>query len=389
MDAILLDTKFNAKYLIDEYVSFIWTERYQACGDFELYLPAVQKIIDAIEPDYYIYIKDSDNLMIIENVQLESDIEDGAKLKITGRSLESILSRRIAWKNTILKGDLQAQILALIESNIVTPTDEKRKISNFTYIVNNQIPAYEINNQYLGDTLYDIISDICITYDLGFKITMNDDNQFVFQLYTGKNRTKGNYEGYPPVIFSPEFNNLVSSNYVYSTENLKNATLIGGQGDGDAKIFAEYGSTKGLARREVYTDSSGLSKEVDGSTLTNSEYELQLVASGVEKLNENIVTETFEGEMETTKTFVYGRDFNIGDILHIKNEYGIEAKARVTEIVRSYDSNGYRTYPNFTVYYEGGKVYLNDVGDVTITAPVFGQILRRRANVNQWRNSTT
>lgn len=391
MDAILLDLNFDAKFIIDEYKSFIWTERYQGYGDFELFLPAVQNIIDVIEPNYYIAVKASRKLMIIENVQLESDIEDGASLKITGRSLESILDRRIAWKYTILDGDLQTAIHTLLNNNVINPSDSKRKIPNFIFEESpDNLTGYAVSNQYIGDSIYDIISNICLDNDLGFEVYLNDNKQMVFRLYNGKNRTSGNALGYPPVMFSPDFNNLISSNYVYSNENLKNCTLIGGEGEGSAKKFAEYGSLTGLARREIYTDSSSLSTSVDGGgTMSDSEYHLQLIASGVEKLNENIITETFEGEMDTTGSFIYGRDFWLGDILHIKNEYRIEAKARVTEFVMSYDSNGYRTYPNFTIVYEGGKVYLNDVGDVTITNPVFAQILRRRENVHLWRNSTT
>ena len=35
------------------------------------------------------------NVMIVEDVQIESDVEDGGVLTVTGRSLESILERRI------------------------------------------------------------------------------------------------------------------------------------------------------------------------------------------------------------------------------------------------------------------------------------------------------
>lgn len=390
MDAILLDRNFNMIKIIDQYESFIWTERYQEYGDFELYLPAVQDIIDAIEPDYYIVNRMSNKAMIIEGVSIESDVEEGAKLKITGRSLESILTRRIIWKNTVLDGPIEEAIKTLLVDNIIEPTNEKRRIDNFVFQnSSDDLSEYTINNQYLGNTLYEVISSICIEYDLGFEIILDAMYNFVFRLYKGKNRTSGNIYGYPPVIFSPKFDNLISSNYVYSNAELKNATLIGGEGEGDQKIFAEYGQVSGIARRETYTNSSSLTQYGYDFELTDDEYNLQLIASGVENLNQNKITQTFEGEMDTTLTFVYGRDFGLGDALHIKNEYNIEAIARVTEFVMSYDSDGYKTYPNFVVLYDRGKVYLNDVGDVTITDPAHGYILRRRANEGLWRSSRT
>ena len=70
---------------------------------------------------------------------------------------------------------------------------------------------------------------------------------------------------------------------------------------------------------------------------------------GLEKLAENVYTEVFTGEVEATKTFVYGVDFFKGDIMQIINEYGMESKVRVSEVVRVQDTTGYSMYPTFQV----------------------------------------
>ena len=63
---------------------------------------------------------------------------------------------------------------------------------------------------------------------------------------------------------------------------------------------------------------------------------------------------SFEGETETTIMFQYGKDFFNGDIVQIANEYGHETKARILEIVRSEDKDGYSVYPTFkTIEQEG------------------------------------
>ena len=50
----------------------------------------------------------------------------------------------------------------------------------------------------------------------------------------------------------------------------------------------------------------------------------------------------------------YGKDFFNGDIVQIANEYGHETKARILEIVRSEDKDGYTVYPTFkTIEQEG------------------------------------
>ena len=73
-----------------------------------------------------------------------------------------------------------------------------------------------------------------------------------------------------------------------------------------------------------------------------------------EKLVENVSITSFEGETETTIMFQYGKDFFNGDIVQIANEYGHETKARILEIVRSEDKDGYSVYPTFkTIEQEG------------------------------------
>lgn len=69
---------------------------------------------------------------------------------------------------------------------------------------------------------------------------------------------------------------------------------------------------------------------------------------------ENVSITSFEGETETTIMFQYGKDFFNGDIVQIANEYGHETKARILEIVRSEDKDGYSVYPTFkTIEQEG------------------------------------
>ena len=44
-------------------------------------------------------------------------------------------------------------------------------------------------------------------------------------------------------------------------------------------------------------------------------------------------------------SYVYGRDYFMGDIIQIVNEYGIESQSRLVEVVTSLDESGYKTYP--------------------------------------------
>lgn len=156
------------------------------------------------------------------------------------------------------------------------------------------------------------------------------------------------------VVFSPNFENIINSNYYESDRDLKNVALIGGEGEGAERRYttiAGNGATtscSGLERRELFVDARDISSKVDDRTLSESEYNAQLQQRGSDKLSETISVTNFEGQIDTTQLYVYGRDFFIGDIVQLANEYEKEASSRVEEIMYTDDTSGISIVPTFT-----------------------------------------
>lgn len=349
MDLFVLDKNLESSSIVDVYKSLIWTDRFNEYGDFELYLPMNDEVIKDIRVDNYLQNRDSEHVMIIDTLQINSDAEDGNYLTVTGKSLESILERRIIWGLKTLNGNLQEGIKTLLNECIISPSNEKRKIPNFIFEESSDpaITDLSIEAQYTGDNLYEVIKNICADRNIGFKVTLNDKNQFVFKLYAGKDRSYDQTEN-PYVVFSPKFDNLISSKYIESKAAWKNVTLVGGEGEGNERKYTAVGNISGLNRREIFTDARDISSDVgDGQTLTSDEYTYLLRYRGKETLSENTEIVAFEGEAETTQMFRYGVDFFKGDIVQVSDEYGHETKARVTEIVTSEDEQGFLRYPTF------------------------------------------
>lgn len=350
MDLIILNKDLDAVSILDVYESFIWTDRYYEYGDFELFTAMQDGILDFIKKNYYLQSSDSEHVMIIEDWIIKSDIENGNHITVTGRSLESILTRRIVWGQKTIRGNLQNGIKTLLNESIISPIDELRRIPNFIFEDSSDpaITNLTINAQYTGDNLYDVIHKICAERGIGFKITLNENKQFVFKLYAGVDRSY-DQTSVPYVVFSPNFDNIINSNYMESNSSLKNITLVGGEGDGSERKYLTVGNTSvsGLERREIFTDARDISSEVDGETLSDAEYNAQLIQRGNEKLAENIELTSFEGQTETTIMYRYQEHFFNGDIVQIANEYGHETKARIIEVVMSEDETGFSIYPTF------------------------------------------
>lgn len=350
MDAWILDTQFRNVMYIDTFESFIWNERYFGYGEFELYMLVSNFLLNNIRQGYYVILPDSEYVMIIEDIEITTKVEEGDHLKISGRSLESILDRRIIWAQTVINGNLQNGIRKLLLENAISPADSSRTIPGliFEYSTDPAITSLSLRAQYTGDNLYETIEAICLDNNLGFKVTLNSNNQFVFKLYAGVDRSYDQLVN-PYVIFSPQFDNLLGTNYMESGKALKNVTLVAGEDEGNTRRTITVGNEVGLNRRELYTDARDIQSEVGEETISDEEYYAQLTQRGREKLAQHKATKEFEGEVDASRMFIYGEDFLKGDIVEIVNEYGMEAKARVVEVIRSQDLNGYSMYPGFTI----------------------------------------
>ena len=356
MEFLVLNTKFEAVAILDVFESFIWTDRYSKCGDFEIYTSSDRQIIETLKEDFYIWTEDSEHVMIIENRKIITDVEEGNKFLVSGRSLESILDRRIVWNQILLDGDFQTQIKRLLTENVINPSDSNRKISNFIFEETDDpyILSLKVQVQYTGDNLYEAVCKLCESVSIGFKITLNDDNQFVFKLYSGTDRSY-DQETNPYVVFSPSFENIIDSNYYESKAGYKNVGLVAGEGEGSARRMVVVGesTSKELSRRELYVDARDISSTTsNGGSISTSAYDDLLRQRGDERLNENKIVQAFDGQVESTQMYRYGEHYFMGDITQLENEYGMESKVRVTEFIRSVDKDGIDSYPTFEVIEE-------------------------------------
>lgn len=89
----------NEIKIIDNFVSFIWTDRYNEYGDFELVLPEEDFDPNLYREERLISINDSERYMIIETIVFddvkESSRENKKTYTIKGRGVESLLERRV------------------------------------------------------------------------------------------------------------------------------------------------------------------------------------------------------------------------------------------------------------------------------------------------------
>lgn len=361
---VLNEEDFKQEGVIDVYESFIWTDRYSSCGDFEIYTCISEDYINLLKPDKVLWIEDSEHQMIVNKIETISDLENGNYLLVSGESLESILKRRIVWNKTILKGNLQDCVKKILNENVISPSIAERKISNFVFesSTDPEITKLTYEGEYNGDEVYEVIVEICESKEIGFKITLNEKNEFVFKLYNGIDRSYSQTKN-PYVVFSPNFDNIVDSNYLNDITEYKNVTIVSGEyqreGSSDRipqTVIVGNGSS-GLKRREIFTDARGVSPTDDnGNTISLTTFNNLLKEEGNKTLKENKMVNLFDGEVDATRMYQYGIDFFMGDVCQLEQEYIAESRVRVIEFIYSNDKTGIKKYPTFEVLDEEEEV---------------------------------
>lgn len=351
MEIYVLNRNREIVGVVDHYESLIWTSRYYESGDFEVYIQASPETIELFAIDNYIIRDTSDMVGIIERVELVSNIEAGDYIIVTGQCAKSLLGRRIIWKQRDISGTVENVARTLINENVISPEASYRAMPNVVLGASNGWTD-SISAQYTGNNLLEVIIELCRLYEYGLKVVLNDDKNFEVQFYKGVNRS---YEQTANtfVVFSPDFENMISSDYVTDVTDTKNACNVAGEGEGTARKYYGVGTTSGLDRREMFVDARDLSSEVEDETtgetktLTTAEYNALMIERGQENLAQTKELVEFDGEVESIRQYVFGKDYFLGDIVQVKNKYGVESPSRIIEIIEKHDKEGYSVIPTF------------------------------------------
>lgn len=347
MDIYVLDGLNGVKDILENFKSSIFNLQYNGMNDFEIIAPATEKNLDLLQYGAYVVRKEdatSDgfrNVMIVENIKIDINSEDGWLITATGRGLKSLLERRIVWSQKTFSGKLENSIRSLVNSEIINPSANARKILNFK-LGRLKGLSKTLTTQLFGENVGEWIQETCSMFGYGFDVSIVS-GKYVFDMYEGTDRTSGQNR----VVFSPDFDNLLSSSFQNNKEDYQNAALVGGEGEGTNKKTVQVGSGTGLNRYEAYIDGSSVSS--NGEIITPSQYLSLLRGYGETQLSQNkLFSQSFEGEVDPFGIFKLNEDYFLGDLVLIENELGISAISRINEIIYAEDENGSSVVPTFT-----------------------------------------
>lgn len=367
MEVYTLDSDYRRTDIIEQFESFIWTERWSDQGDFSL-------DIDPAFPDAGLFSKGkmvacskSDRVMVCTTME-NSKNDDGVRLlKITGASLESVMEDR-ANKYTAFGAPTSDPTYATWGNGTSdTPMDIIRTIFNDACYSNSVVSEDEIYQMQSGahysttgmitfpadtpviqseiDTLWNTIKTICDTYRLGFRIVRIEDAtpsnpaKLYFEVYTGFDRTAGQSD-LPAVIFSNQLDNLTDTSELSSISGYKNMAYVYSP-HGTRMVLSSDLTTEptGINRRVLLVNASDID-DAAGPTLQD-----KLEQRGQQELAKARIVVGFDGKIPPLSGLVYGTDYMLGDLVEQRSDSGSRRVMRVTEQIFVSDKEGERSYP--------------------------------------------
>ena len=285
-------------------------------------------------PDPYLFIIDAKNLVV------SPDGKGSDKMQITGRGVKCCLDFRKHMEEFSAGTGYDVQTGVAYETamrhyitqEIISPTDAAREIPGITFAaVDGTRGGTVADIQKRTESVLDTIIELSKTSALGIDFVWTGTGlNFEIVFYEGTDRyTVGDPDC---VTLSVDFRNVKGYSYNEDTTQMKNVAYVGGTGNAAARTLSEvYNGTEptGWARRETFLDAS------DCAT-TN-----QRVEKGQALLVDSAEDTSLTFEYNpVSQSFIFGRDFTLGDIVNIVFPGVATVTSRIISASWTYDANG-------------------------------------------------
>jgi hypothetical protein len=355
-----LDALLRRTEVFDTFESFIWTERYDKYGDFELDITSTLRARTLLKVGTLLAMNLSHYVMVIETVGDGTDSENRKMLKVKGRSLEVILYDRVAkeslsdtttsptWEITGLTATAAARKIFhdICVTGILSSYDVIPFIYEGTFLAASTIaePVDLVTIALEPTTVYDAIVQIADIWKFGFRLLREyDTSKLWFDVYTGRDRTTSQTTN-PAVVFTPELDNLQNTNQLITIEGSKNVAYVYSP-DGFEMVYADDvdPDVSGFERRALVINAT------DITTGSVPDVSAALIQRGQDELAKAKTYQAFDGEINPNSSYVYGTDYNLGDLIELRDVDGVTNVMRVTEQIFVSDREGQRSYPTFTI----------------------------------------
>jgi hypothetical protein len=379
----------NSTFLPDQLIggwnSLIWTERFTDAGDFELLTYDIDNALSImpIKGPCLLCLRGSDEVMIVDEHEITMDDNGIEMLKTTGRTFETFLEQRFNF--TLLPGTEYQQQRNYTDGEMIELlifdamlNNSYNVLSNSSVVrTNDQVPNVLLAEEWTDTStsttqwmtagvVYPDIRQRLSALDFGIRnkrpnvasanivsitnpstwasrgvisrAVQNNITSLVMELYDGVDRS-ASQSVVEPVVMAPQLGHFHQPRSLFSLKDFKTAVDVRSpyaSGQNWQSIYAAQTGI-GLNRRWKYVEVG------DEFGTTSSNAPLQQYANQLYLAARKL--KYFDGEVTSAIPYVYGVDYNLGDLVTVIGNHDFNQDVRVVEFIRSQDENGETAYP--------------------------------------------
>lgn len=359
MEVYILDSLYRRVQVVDAFESLIWTERHRASGDFEFVVHSTLENRTRFPVGTRLAMNESYRVMTVKTVEDSTDDEGRATLKISGDSLEHILADRIAiaswtgltsttkWTITDQPADIVRKIFHdICVTGVITQDDVILGVVEDSIFPTDTIaePSETITYSFEPTTVYDAIKNLCDLYDIGFRLVREPlTNVLYFDVYMGSDRTTSQ-STLPAVVFSPDLDNLHNTTELTTLSSYKNVAYVVSPVGREVVVATDVDPNVASFERHIL-----LVRADDITDTVPADATAKMIQRGKEELAKHRQFSAFDGELSRNSQYVPGVDYNLGDLVELRNVDGVTSVMQVTEQIYVSDKAGERSYPTLAI----------------------------------------
>jgi hypothetical protein len=320
---------------IDDYQSFWYEKRQNQVGNCQIVLSASSPNLatlagenirlafqliyqDALKAN--IFVDDWGGELIGDGLVMSEDGKPTDKFSFSGADWNYWLTgRRILPPPGLAYLDLDnafadGAVKTAIRTSITNTGVPSRNIPGLTCSPDaSQGAAVKYSARY--ESLYDVVTTLAGQGNIKFaivrdgRITQNAFRFYTYYPYLGLDRTSGNQSGNAPVVFSASLQTLGTLSYQRDRTSMANVAYVGGDGEAELREVDEFADLTSLAqyrRRETFVDARS------ATTTAKRQAEAFRVFN-----TQAVPTEQLQLSLPLTGDIIYGRDWQLGDLVTV------------------------------------------------------------------------
>lgn len=369
---------FHYAEVVNGWDSVEWVERYREPGSFVITARLDSGLRSVLYPGRYISHVDTDEVMVVENVEINQNENEHPIITISGRSALVIMEKRImgSWKLlstpqnpptvTVTQIDpwpdvyyfgmraFQAAWNLMNETFGTQAYDYGERVPSFRPSYQDgtwsfaHLPVLEIiksNEQ----TVWGNLSKFLAMENFGVRTRRNRFRDYPyyslnFEVFPGWDKTK-------EVSFTQANGDLSSAKYLVTNKNMHDTFFV----KTSAVNYVRRGIGQGLTRRVYFIDGSDIDADYvdDYGTINYPTSTVNFACESriqqeMQQMQMQDPQEIQELEIDRTKSrYRYRVDYDIGDIVTVATGFDDPAPKRVVSHVEIQDDTGEFSYPTF------------------------------------------